>query len=146
MVGSPMGVAVDEVVADPLPATVRARLAQRLDLWARAYLTPLPGGAGRNILQTLRDCGGHIPHVLRAPHHRVGERTPADEVEDIVWSMENAGWLLPACVLRLEYRIPALSVVERLDAVKRAGFQLSRKTYFVRLGEAEMFVAGALFG
>lgn len=130
--------------ASPLSLILRGRLEERLRAWAREYLNqPSIDWRDTNILQTLIEHRGFIPAVRMVPSL---DRTPADEVEDVVASMRNAGWWLHASVLRMDYWIPEPAMEQRLEIIRGWGVSMSRSGYYIKLGEAMMFVSGALFG
>ena len=126
-----------------MQASLDRRIEQRLDDWAAEYLTPLRiDWQDRNILQTLIEFGGFIPSSGGVRTTR--DRTPADQVEDVVMSMSRVGWILHALILRVEYRRPAFPMEQRLQVVKKAGCEMSRAGYYNKLAEARAFVAGQL--
>jgi hypothetical protein len=136
---------IDAARSDELLSTaIRQRLEQRLEDWAAEYLNGGDiGWRDRNILQAIVEHQGFIPSARRVPSQ---DRTPADEVEDIVLSMRNAGWWLHSRILRMDYWRPEPPMSQRLDIIRSWGVTMARSGYFTKLAEAKLFVAGALFG
>ena len=127
-----------------LSHAVRAALEQRLEQWGEEYLNFRDvEGAGRNILQVLIDHKGYIPRAKGG--RSIYDRTPAEEVNDIVDSMRNAGWWLHATILRMDYWRPEPPMERRLEILAARGCVVSRTGYFTKLAEAKFWVAGALF-
>jgi len=118
----------------------------RLEGWAQEYgggRYEHNGWRTRNLIQTLMQFGGFVPESggLRGIG---GDRTPADEVEGIVRSMERGGYFVHSRVLRCDYFDPKMPMDMRLDELRRIGVSLSKAGYHNRLNEGKLFIAGAL--
>lgn len=120
-------------------------LERRLLGWAQEYgggRYANVGWQGINLLQTLVEHKGFVPNSRG--YVPVPIRSAADEVESIVRDMEDGDMRRYAKVLRCDYFLPNLSVDERLQKMRRAGFGMSRASYYAVLDGAKMYLRGEL--
>lgn len=123
----------------------RAQLEARLVAWAEEYggsRYANVGWSGHNSLSTLIEHQGFMPDSRG--FIPIPIRSPADEVEQVVRSMEKGAWERQAKVLRCDYFHPTWAIDVRLRAMVAAGFPMSRAGYYDLLAQAKACVAGAL--
>lgn len=116
----------------------------RLVEWASEYTKDGPGNGwpGRNFLATLIDHKGFVPSSRG--YVPVATRTAADEVEQAVIAMERTGYFKPGCVVRCEYFMSRAPIDSKLQNLKAIGLPMSKAGYYLYLGQAHAFLAGAL--
>ena len=123
----------------------RAALESRLIGWGREYgggKYEHNGWKTRNLIQTLMEFGGFVPESGGFLPNPV--RSAADEVEDVVRSMERGGYFVHTRILRCDYFEPKWAMDMRLDTLRKLGIGVSKAGYYLKLNEAKLFVAGAL--
>lgn len=123
----------------------RTELDVRLRGWADEYgggKYEHVGWHSRNLLQTLVEHRGFVPSSRGFVP--VPVRSAADEVERLVCEMEAGDMLRHAKVLRCDYFAPNLIVEDRLKAMRKIGFSMSRAAYYDLLAQAKCFMRAAL--
>lgn len=123
----------------------RQELETRLVGWAQEYgggRYEHVGWHSRNLLQTLVEHQGFVPSSRGFVPIPI--RSAADLVEKTVCEMEAGDMCRHAKVLRCDYFAPNLTVEERLRAMRRGGYGMSRAGYYDLLAQAKCFVRAAL--
>jgi hypothetical protein len=124
---------------------IESELQERLKNWAREY-----GGGryehiswnGRNLLQVLIDHKGEVPDARG--YVPVPIKTAADDVEEIVKTMQNGGRFRIAMVLRCEFYNLDAPIEHKLTKLGDLGLPMSRSGYYAYLSQAVAYVDGAL--
>jgi len=116
----------------------------RLIEWAEEYTKDGPGNGwpGRNFLATLIDHKGFVPSARG--YIPVAIRTAADAVEQAVVEMERSGYFKPGRVVRCEYFMSRAPVESKLQNLRAIGLPMSKAGYYLYLGQAHAYLAGAL--
>jgi hypothetical protein len=119
-------------------------LERRLLEWAKEYGGKDPGNGwpGRNFLATLVEHEGFVPNSRG--YVPVPIRTAADEIEQAVMEMERKGFFKPGRVMRCEYFMLRAPFESKMQNMRAIGLPMSRAGYYLYLGQAKAFIAGAL--
>jgi hypothetical protein len=96
----------------------------------------------RNFLATLIEHEGFVPNSRG--YVPVPIRTAADEIEQAVMEMERKGFFKPGRVMRCEYFMLRAPFESKMQNMRSIGLPMSRAGYYLYLGQAKAFIAGAL--
>lgn len=99
----------------------------------------------QSVMQTVLDHHGFSPSKTSPKGKR--DRTPTDDIEDIVREMENIGstYYQAARALRCDYFRPDMAIDSRLDLLSDTGTPMGRSKYYSLVDLAKAYVTGAYF-